>query len=190
MSWRCFLGWVLVAVAFFVVDPGTAFAGSKLDITSMIVPEEGGAKLEKRVRALLYKAAKPLKFGKKKVEATFKMTELSTTDEDDHIRISCTLVGRLKGGGTARSHISFGGARSKRLALERQVLIMVSEGVMGRLAQLARERDAAEERKARAGDGTSKVSRGEPAPSSPKPTEPVANVTKKALPRPSRRAMR
>jgi hypothetical protein len=52
--------------------------------------------------------------------------------------VTCSLVGRLKGGGTARSKIAFGGKPSNRSKLERQVLASVTDGVIIRLSELAR----------------------------------------------------
>jgi hypothetical protein len=97
---------------------------------------------------LLHRSAKPLSFGHgQRVEVSVRLTELTIEQEDDVIRVTCTLIGRLKGGGSARSHISFGGKPNKRKELEHQVLAMVSDGVMSRLAEMARVREALEKKK-------------------------------------------
>jgi hypothetical protein len=127
-----------------------AEASARVDITELVMPPDSGAKLEKTVRTLLHKAARPLDFGSgKRVEVVVKLTELSVEESGDLIRVTCTMVGRLKGGGSARSHISFGGKPKRRKELERQVLSMVSEGVMSRLAEMARAKDALDKKKDR-----------------------------------------
>jgi outer membrane lipopolysaccharide assembly protein LptE/RlpB len=59
-------------------------------------------------------------------------------------------VGRLVGGPSARSRISFGGNPSEREALEKQVLSMVANGVVTRLAEIARAQAAREKAQAEA----------------------------------------
>jgi hypothetical protein len=56
------------------------------------------------------------------------------------VRLSCTVLGRLEGGPSARSRISFGASPKDRAALEKQVLRMVANGVVARLAEIARTR--------------------------------------------------
>ena len=138
------LGALLAATA----SPSELRASARVDITELTMPAESTAKLEKTLRTLLHRAAKPLNFGGgKRIEVTVRLTELSFEESNEVVRVTCTLVGRLKGGGTARSHISFGGSPKKRKELERQVLAMVSDGVMSRLAEMARVREALEKKK-------------------------------------------
>lgn len=137
------------ALLFAVGSPSLAHASARVDITELAMPAESTAKLEKTLRTLLHRAAKPLNFGGgKRIEVTVRLVELSVEESSDVVRVTCTLVGRLKGGGTARSHISFGGSPKRRKELERQVLAMVSDGVMSRLAEMARVREALEKKKA------------------------------------------
>ena len=127
----------------------TASAKAKLDITSVELTK-GAASTKARdkqvmttVRRLANQAAKHLNFGKKgRVEITLVVKELSLIESDGVLRVSCTLVGRLKGGGSAKSRLSFGGKPDKKKQLERQVLTSVTDGVMTRLAMLARDREA------------------------------------------------
>lgn len=144
----------LVALTSLLVLPaGAAHATARVDITELTLPGEADAKLEKTLRTLLHKAARPLNFGSgKRVEVSVKLTELTIEESGDLIRVTCTLVGRLKGGGSARSHISFGGKPKRRKELQRQVLAMVSDGVMSRLAEMARVREALEKKKAHEGE--------------------------------------
>jgi hypothetical protein len=68
------------------------------------------------------------------------VSEFTVIEQDGLVRVSCTLIGKLEKGGVAKSRISFGGAPAKRKHLEKQVLSAVSEGLMVRLAHIARTR--------------------------------------------------
>ncbi len=116
-------------------------------------PDE--ARLERALRKLLVKASKKASFGDRggKVKVSARVTELAWEDKGDVVRLSCTVVGRIEGGPSAKSRISFGGAPAQRAALEKQVLEMVANGVVTRLAEIAKSREArahaeAERRKA------------------------------------------
>lgn len=141
--------WIwLFAVTLFGVTAGVpvaAYAKSELVITEVIAPEKDAPiGLTKRLRASLSRAAKPLDFGvERRVGMTVRVSEFVVTETDGLLRITCTLVGKLEKGGTAKSHITFGGAPSKRKHLEKQVLSAVSEGLMVRLAEISRTRSKA-----------------------------------------------
>ena len=64
----------------------------------------------------------------------------SVTPDGDVLRVRCTLVGRVDGGPSARSKIAFGGDPAAQAELEKQVLTMVANGVVSRLAQIVRSR--------------------------------------------------
>lgn len=132
-----------------VVAPRPAFAKkAELAITKLELPEDSAADFEKRLRRMIRTAGANADFGKgKKVEATFRLKEFKVETTDDLVRVTATFVGRLHEGGTAKSHISFGAKPSKRKSLEKQVLRMVVDGVVTRLAEMARVRQALEERK-------------------------------------------
>ncbi|MEZ4225132.1 MAG: hypothetical protein R3B13_29540 [Polyangiaceae bacterium] len=59
---------------------------------------------------------------------------------DDVMRVSCTAVGRLPGGRSAKSHLTFGGDPRKKNELITRVLEIVARGVVTRLAELERVR--------------------------------------------------
>ena len=67
-----------------------------------------------------------------------RITELTLEARDDVLMVHCTAMGRVKGGPGARSKIAYGGDPAKRDELERQVLTMVANGLVGRLAQIVR----------------------------------------------------
>lgn len=129
--------------------PGVAFAKkAELSIAKLEMPEDSAADFEKRVRRLIRSTAEKLDFGKtKRVEASFRLKDFDVDRSDGLVRVTATFVGRLQTGGTARSHISFGAKPSKQKSLEKQVLRIVVDSVLSRLAEMARVRDALEERK-------------------------------------------
>lgn len=126
--------------------PARADGHTKVTWTRIDVPStEGGAGLEKTLKKLLDKAARKAKFGKvKSVSLAVKVTELTSETKGDVHRVSCTIVGRIPGGPSARSRISFGGSPAEKAKLEKQVLTLVSNAVVTRLASIVRARAAKE----------------------------------------------
>ncbi|NUP08550.1 MAG: hypothetical protein HOW73_21075 [Polyangiaceae bacterium] len=111
---------------------------------SVSTTKQRDKQLQTTLRRFAHQAAKHLDFGKvDRVEVTLVVKELSVVESDGLLRVSCTLVGKLKGGGSAKSRLSFGGKPDKKKQLERQVLSSVTDGVMTRLAMLSRERASA-----------------------------------------------
>ena len=127
-----------------VATPASAKGKGKLEIASVEWPSPSASmKLREKqirtsIRRLAVQSAKHLDFGSEKAVATLIVKELATSEADGVLKVSCSLVGRLKGGGTARSKIAFGGKPENRKKIERQVLASVTDGVMVRLAELAR----------------------------------------------------
>jgi len=134
----------VVAVAAFTI-PAAAEGKDFVDIAEIRVPDSDDAKATrnriKLIRGLLRSAAKHADFGEaKNVQIHAKLTRFEVVEKDGILRVTCTLIGRLDGGPSARSHISFGGHPEKRKTLEKQVLRMVSDGIITRLAELAKQR--------------------------------------------------
>jgi hypothetical protein len=127
-----------------VTTPARAKGKGKLEIASVDWPTPGPSmklrekQIKTSIRRLAVQAAKHLDFGDEKAVATLIVKELVTSEADGVLKVSCSLVGRLRGGGTARSKIAFGGKPDTRKKIERQVLASVTDGVMVRLAELAR----------------------------------------------------
>lgn len=150
--------WLLsavVALTTLTVSPAQSLArGTRVEWKSVDVP--AGERQKERARFLrnmLTKAAKKADFGKaKSVVLSARVVEFTSATRGDVHRVSCTLVGRVVGGPTARSRISFGGRPSERLELEKQVLTMVANGVVGRLASIVRARAEARDAEARDAD--------------------------------------
>ncbi len=131
-----------------------ALAKAKMEVAAVEV--NGKLELDKErdrhvrttIRRLASHSAKHLDFGKHgKVEVTLIVKELTIEQGPDVLRITCTLVGKLAGGGSARSRISFGGKPDKKKQLEKQVLSSVTDGVMTRLAELARAKEKLADKK-------------------------------------------
>ena len=140
---RGFLG-LAALLALGVTTPARAKGKGKLEIAAVEWPTPGPSmKLREKqvktsIRRLALQAAKHLDFGSDKAVATLIVKELVASEADGVLKVSCSLVGRLKGGGTARSKIAFGGKPDSRKKIERQVLSSVTDGVIIRLAELAR----------------------------------------------------
>jgi hypothetical protein len=142
------LSTLLVAIGLLAFAPA-ASAKAKVDVAAVEF-KEGAAekKAQKRIgtaiRRQAHRAAKHLDFGTKgRVEITFAVRDIKVEEADGVVTITCTLLGKLKGGGSAKSKIRFGGKPEHQTKLERQVVAAATDGVMTRLAQLSRERAAA-----------------------------------------------
>ncbi|AUX26659.1 uncharacterized protein SOCEGT47_072290 [Sorangium cellulosum] len=138
-----------MALTTLTVSPAESLArGTRVEWKSVDVP--AGERQKERARALrgmLRSAAKKADFGKaRSVVLSARVVEFTSATRGDVHRVSCTLVGRVVGGPTARSRISFGGRPSERQALEKQVLTMVANGIVGRLASIVRARDEARDK--------------------------------------------
>lgn len=134
--------WLALTLAVATATPAAASPPSKVEWTKVDVPDRIDApKLEKTLRALLAQASKKADFGRgKHVVLRARVVEFTSEEHGDVLRMSCTLVGRVEGGPSARSKIAFGGRPSERAELEKQVLTTVANGVVARLAQIVRSR--------------------------------------------------
>lgn len=119
---------------------GTAIARTKVEWSRVDVPAgESSARLGKVLRAALEQAARKANFGSaKSITLSAKIVSFNAEQRGDVVRLSCTVMGRIAGGQSARSKISFGGSPKDRAELEKQVLTMVANGLVARLAQIAR----------------------------------------------------
>ncbi|AKT36221.1 hypothetical protein [Chondromyces crocatus] len=134
-----------------VATPAVSEAGNKTKVEWKKVEAPAGDLhdlLIKRLKPLLKSAASKADFGSgKKVILHARIVEFTSVTRGDVHRVSCTLVGRVQGGAPARSRISFGGRPQERVALEKQVLTMVANGVVTRLAEIVRVEAEAEKKK-------------------------------------------
>jgi hypothetical protein len=114
---------------------------AKVEWVRVEVPEgPAAAKLTKTLKEALKTAAKRADFGKSAgtVALTARVVEMRTEQQGDVLRVTCTIMGRVAKGPGARSRISYGGSPDKREELEKQVLTMVANGLVARLAQIVR----------------------------------------------------
>ena len=136
--------WLVSVFVTLTAGPTAAFARgrAKVDWTKIEVPAgEDSARISRVLRKLLNDAVRGADFGKvQKVSASAHVVELTWEKRGDVLRMSCTIVGRLKDGPRARSRVSFGGSPTQRKELEKQVLTMVANGMVTRLAEMARAR--------------------------------------------------
>jgi hypothetical protein len=134
---------VALGIGLLTVAPHEAEArpGPKIEWVRVDVPEgQDAARRTKIFKQALVQAARHASFGKARTVAlSVRITELTVERHDDVLRINCTAMGRIKGGPGARSKISYGGDPERRDELERQVLTMVANGLVARLAQIVRD---------------------------------------------------
>ena len=139
------LSLVLAAVLVLAATPADAARGrARVTWTKIHVPEGADAYRHKLLlKRLLDDAVRRADFGKaQKVSARVRIAELAVQRSGDLVRIRCTLVGNLEGVGAAKSRIAFGGAPEKERELEKQVLTMVANGLVTRLAEMSRNAEA------------------------------------------------
>lgn len=142
----------LLAMFAAVASPSIAEARPKADVEWTRVEaspsHKEGARLAKTLRGLLKEASRKADFGKAgKVLLQARILEYVVEKKGDVLKIRCTVVGRLEGGPSAKSRISFGGDPKDPKALEKQVLTMVAHGVTSRLAALAKAKNAGDQKK-------------------------------------------
>jgi hypothetical protein len=140
--WRWFI--LLLTPLLVLLPPaGDASARQKKVAWTQIDVRAGddAKRVKKTLRRLLIKASKRAKWGKAKgLKLRARVTKLSWEKREDIARVSVTVVARIEGGKGARSHIRLGGHDSEKRKLERQALRIVANGLVTRLAELARQR--------------------------------------------------
>jgi hypothetical protein len=145
----------LALAALFALAPAKdALARSRATVewTKIDAPSgKDGERLARLLRSLLRDASRRADFGKSgKVALRARITEYSVEKHGDVLRIRCTVVGKLEGGPSAKSRISYGGDPNDPRGLEKQVLTMVAHGVTSRLAAIAKSREEAAKKKTKA----------------------------------------
>ena len=110
---------------------------------------DDGKRVAATLKGLLKTATKRAKWGDgDKLEMKARVKKLEWEAHDDVLRVSVTVVARIKGGETARSHIRLGGHPKDRRKIEKEALKIVADGLVTRLSDIAR-REAAAAKKAR-----------------------------------------
>jgi hypothetical protein len=128
-------------------SPSFGRTPTKVEWQSVRVPPgKDEARMTRLLKNLLKQAAKKADFGQTKaVKLSARVVTFTSEQRGDVQQVTCTMVGRVVGGQSAKSRISFGGSPAEREKLEKQVLAMVANGLVTRLAQITRaksERDA------------------------------------------------
>lgn len=101
------------------------------------------AELERHFKQKLRQAAHRADWGAGRgasIEFRVVVEELAVTESGGVLKVSCTALGRLPKGKSARSRIDFGGDPKRESQVLRHVLEIVARGVVARLAALERER--------------------------------------------------
>lgn len=138
---RCVKRWLALAavgLSVLVTPGGVAFAHPKVEWSRIEVPDSS-ARIAKTFKTALEQAARKANFGKvKSITLSAKVVEFTAEQRGDVLRVTCSVSGRVIGGHGARSKISFGGSPAARDELEKQVVTTVANGLVARLAQIAR----------------------------------------------------
>jgi hypothetical protein len=115
----------------------------KLDRLAMPADLVGSKALEAHLRSTLRHEARRADWGAgsdSKISYRFFVEQLDMREEGGVLHVTCTALGRLPKGKSAKSHIVFGGDPRERTKVIEHVLDIVARGVVTRLAELERAR--------------------------------------------------
>jgi hypothetical protein len=126
-------------------DSPAAASRPKVKLDRLTFPAEvvGVKELESHLRGTLKREARRADWGAgsgSKISYRFFVEELELREEAGVLHVSCTALGRLPKGKSAKSHIVFGGDPRDRKKVVERVLDIVARGVVTRLAELERAR--------------------------------------------------
>ncbi|MBW2528489.1 MAG: hypothetical protein JRI23_30215 [Deltaproteobacteria bacterium] len=117
-------------------------ARKKVDWTAVDVRVGDDAKrVARQLRRQLQQASKTADWGKRKEKLALRaqVKVLDWDEREDVVRLKLTVVARIVDGPSARSHIQLGARPAEKRKLERQALRIVAEGLVTRLAEIARK---------------------------------------------------
>ena len=139
------LGCSLFARVTLGAEPERPAGRPQVSLDRLVFPDglANGLELQRHLKLRLKREARRADWGAPtgaKIEFRFFVEELTTRSDGNVLRISCTALGRLPRGKSARSKIEYGGDPRKRVLEVKKVLEMVARGVITRLAELERER--------------------------------------------------
>ncbi len=139
------LGWCLFAESAGAREPARPVGRPQVSLDRLVFPEgiAGGLEFQRHLKLRLRREARKADWGAPtgaKIEFRFFVEELKIRVDGNVLRISCTALGRLPKGKSARSKIEYGGDPRRRTVEVKKVLEMVARGVITRLAELERER--------------------------------------------------
>jgi len=130
----------LLTIAALLMAPVEAHAKRRVEWTQIDVRKGDDAKrVSKRFRSLLRRKTRRAKWGKgNSLKLNAKITQLDWEKRDDVLRVTVTVIARIEGSKRARSHIRVGGHPKNRRKLEKEALKIVADGLVTRLADIAR----------------------------------------------------
>ena len=150
------MGWIVAALFGILLvttppKPVEAKPKSRVEWVRVDVGDRpDSAKLAKVFKQILEKAARKANFGDAKdIRLTARLTELRSEQRGDVLHVHCAVAGRVAGGEGARSKMAFGGSPERKEDLEKEVLTMVANGLVARLAQIVRTHPSPNTRAAR-----------------------------------------
>jgi hypothetical protein len=115
----------------------------KLDRLALPADLAGAKEYETHLRGTLRREARRADWGARsgsKISYRFSVERLELREADGVLHVTCTALGRLPRGKSAKSHIVFGGDPRERKKVVERVLDIVARGVVTRLAELERAR--------------------------------------------------
>ncbi|MET0793888.1 MAG: hypothetical protein ABW061_20380 [Polyangiaceae bacterium] len=115
----------------------------KLDRLALPANLVGAKEYEAHLRSTLRREARHADWGARagsKISYRFFVEKLELREEAGVLHVTCTALGRLPRGKSAKSQIVFGGDPRERKKVVERVLDIVARGVVTRLAELERAR--------------------------------------------------
>lgn len=146
------LGLVVGLALFFISVASPVHAKAKTRVRWKKVEVRDGddaRRVAKSFERMLIHKSRQAKWGKgERLHLTAKVTKLAWEERDDVLRVTVTVVARIEGLRSAKSHIRIGGHPKKRRDLEGEALEIVAGGLVTRLSDIARKQAEAEKKAA------------------------------------------
>jgi len=129
-----------IALALLFMAP-QADARSRANWTKVHVRSgDDATRISATLKKLLKRASRKAKWGKgSKLELSARVTKLTWEKRDEAVLINVTVVAKIAGSKSARSHIRIGGRPNERRKLEKQALRIIADGLVTRLSAIARD---------------------------------------------------
>lgn len=112
-------------------------------------------RVAKSFEKMLIAKSRRAEWGKgERLYLTAKVKRLDWEERDDVLRVTVTVVARIEGLRSAKSHIRIGGHPKKKRDLEKEALSIVAGGLVTRLSDIARQQaeEAAKKREREAAE--------------------------------------
>jgi hypothetical protein len=126
---------------------GTPPGRPRISIDRLTFPDMPGSEgYLRHLKSVLRREARRVDWGagrNNRIPLRFTVEKLSLVPKGNALEVRCSARGELPGGRRARSRLVFGGDPKKARKLVERVLEIVARGVVGRLAEMERERRSA-----------------------------------------------